>query len=298
MSTTQTPGAALAAAAAPAQPHHFGRPGHEVSFNLNQVDPPSVLYVTPDDQILVTLAGLTTAAVFLEVRFLLANGVIVTEEEQLTGPNTRTPTSKAFRLTEGYILSASLSVQPPGVARGTLFAMLSIQRSQAPAPVYVYTLASGYISLLSSIAWPGLRADTSTAGGGFLESVTVANPAAGSDWTYTVAAGTRERIVSVTATLTTSATVANRIPVITITQGGNIVYQASPTAAQTATTALTYLFTSGLQPWTGAGGQIVVPLPPNLFLTGGNTISVTTTALQAGDQWSNIRISHELWMDV
>jgi hypothetical protein len=254
--------------------------------------------VTIDDQLQVTLAGLSTAAVTLEVRILLANGSITVQEEQIAAPNSRTPANRAFRLPEGYILSATLAAMAPGVKRGTLFGMLSLVRSQAPAPTYTYTLSSGYLGLLNPVWWPGPRIEQTGTGGGMLNTVSVANPAAGTDWSYTPPAGVRQRVQSIQATLTTSAAVANRTVVIHITQGGNLFYSAADPTPQTASTTVNYTFAPGLPAQGATGNVVVTPLPSNLIIDSTFTISVATQGLQAGDQWSAINISTEDWLDV
>jgi len=284
----------------PAQPEASvpsARRGHRVTFNLEDVEPPSVLYVTVNDLLQVTLAGLSTAVCTLEARLMLPSGEITVQEEQIAGPNTRTPASRAFRLPEGYILSVCLAVQPPGIPRGTLFGMLSLVRSQAPAPTYTYTLATGYLGLLSPVWWPGPRIDPPTSAGGVLNTVSQAAPAAGADWSYTPPAGLRQRVQSIQCTLVTSATVANRVVVVRITQGGNVVYQAASPTAQTASTTVSYVFAPGLPPQTATGGVVVIPLPANLVITSSTTISVTTQGLAAGDQWSALNIATEDWID-
>jgi hypothetical protein len=285
----------------PAQPEPSvasARRSHRVTFNLEDVEPPSVLYVTIDDQLQVTLAGLSTAAVTLEVRILLANGSITVQEEQITAPNSRTPANRAFRLPEGYILSATLAAMTPGIPRGTLFGMLSLVRSQSPAPTYTYALASGYLGLLSPVWWPGPRIEQPGTGGGVLNTVSVPNPAAGTDWSYTPPAGVRQRVQSIQATLTTSAAVANRTVVIHITQGGNVLYSAADPTPQTASTTVTYTFAPGLPAQGATGNVVVTPLPAGLVINSTFTISVSTIGLQAGDQWSAINISTEDSLDV
>lgn len=262
-----------------------------------EVDPPSILYVSIDDMIAVTLSGLSAVPVLLEVRVLRADGVITVHEERMTGPNSRTPTTRQFRLAEGYILSASLACPAPGVARGVLYGMLSLVRSQAPAPTYVYTLTAGYVGTLSPLSYPGLRAEVPNAGGGYIIAIQQAAPAAGTDWSYTPSAGVRQRVQSMQSTLVTSATVANRVVVVSVTQNGFLIYQAASATAQVASTTVSYVFAAGVPQTTAQGGVVIIPLPPGLIINSSTTISTATQALQVGDQWGTLQIGTEDWID-
>lgn len=116
----------------------------------------------------------------------------------------------------------------------------------------------------------------------------VANPAAGSDWSYPFRFG--GRILAVAAQLATSATVANRIPSYQLTDRTGVPITAAYTSVA-ATASSTLLVTPGGTGGLGpSGGVLGLSEPFTTFYDTDWTLKSVTTALQAGDQWSNIRI--------
>lgn len=127
---------------------------------------------------------------------------------------------------------------------------------------------------------------------------TVSNPAAGAAWSYTVPAGTVQRIISLRFALTCSATIATRDTQLQAGSSGNVfvVRYASTLAA------------AGVGQFSGIAGVVVAdatdtfsvkfiyaPLPPEFILPAGATVSVFTENLQTGDQFSNIALLVESW---
>lgn len=121
--------------------------------------------------------------------------------------------------------------------------------------------------------------------------VQVANPAAGNDWSVAVPGGVQWLILAGNATLTTSATVASREVYGNLYVQNELVFK-QPGLGGIAASTVTSLnivtdpgllanyeaYSNGLIP------SPLIPLPP------GTIVSVTTTNLQVGDQWSGIMI--------
>lgn len=120
----------------------------------------------------------------------------------------------------------------------------------------------------------------------------VGNPAAGADWSYVIPAGNWQMVVAAHNTFVTSATVANRGPSFNITDGaGNELWAQGITAVVPASSFIELLFQVALSftSTAPAAGINAITLPP-LWLPPGFTIRSNTSALQAGDQWSNIHL--------
>lgn len=116
----------------------------------------------------------------------------------------------------------------------------------------------------------------------------VGNPAAGAD-INAGNASTAKLLMAVTATLTTSATVANRVPILTIFDAsGRILFQSAPPPALGASTAMPYCWAPGLP--VGAGSPGVLPLPSGLVVPATGFVRTVTSGIQAGDQWSLVVI--------
>lgn len=125
-----------------------------------------------------------------------------------------------------------------------------------------------------------------------MKTVTVANPAAGADWVWTVPSSTAWQIQSIRAQLVTSAAVANRTPVLRVTDtAGNIVLDAPATAAQAASATVVYEWVAGVPDQALTGGDLQLELPTGLTLEANWTVQTVTAGIQAGDQWSLIVIA-------
>jgi hypothetical protein len=120
----------------------------------------------------------------------------------------------------------------------------------------------------------------------FYKSVVVPNPAAGADWSVTVPASEVWSLVTITATLTTSAAVANRLPSLVVTDG-NVRY-ARMSAVNTQAASLTSIATWGPYGQSGQTGTVVRGILPVAALGPGETIGSLTDLIDVADQWSAI----------
>lgn len=122
--------------------------------------------------------------------------------------------------------------------------------------------------------------------------VTVPSPAAGAEWSTKPPAGSVWLIQTLTARLTTSAVVANRMPRVLYSDSDAEFYRLPQSQVVVASTVLVLELARGL---TTSFGQIDVqtwsyaPLLP-LPLLGSWQIGSTTTLIDVGDQWSAIRL--------
>lgn len=126
--------------------------------------------------------------------------------------------------------------------------------------------------------------------------IQVAQPAAGLDFTATVPAMARWRVQCLQAQLLTSAVVANRVPHLVITDGqGHTMYNFPSPGNQVPSTTFQYSAGTTIVTTQFDGAQVLV-LPYPMKLLQGWTIGMLSTALQAGDQWSNIVIHVKEWL--
>ena len=125
-----------------------------------------------------------------------------------------------------------------------------------------------------------------------VRSFTPPNPAAGADFTVTVPGEACWAVFSITATLTTSVAVANRVPVFRITDGTNTLQRYPSPANITAslTTLISLLPELGYTSSAITQNTLTFGLPP-LYLVAGQQIAVTTALLDAADQWSGINVT-------
>jgi len=115
--------------------------------------------------------------------------------------------------------------------------------------------------------------------------VSVAQPGAGADWTYTLTYAAE--IQGAGAQLVTNSTAASRTPVLKITDGsGDIEAELGNGAAQTA--SLTSQWTWAPTSASLTSAPYLVPFPAGLVLPSGFKIATVTANIQTTDQWSAI----------
>lgn len=302
---TVAPGSALVSAGQPKpfQPGEFvlAGPSNIVTFGLVKVAPPSPLYIQRDDQLAFLFqSSFANDQLLVSGRFLrAADGQVVpfTAAFKVSGAGNRNVQTLA--LGEGYLLSLS-AVSFSSSVRGQLFCTAFIQRglvATAPLTGANQILFSDYVMSDQPVGWPGGRIVGAVEGTGGFISGTQANPAAGADISVPVTPNVTLRMHWISATLTTSATVATRIPTFFIGGSGQGVPNVAPITGQAASTAVVYKLIQTVQPYTDAGTNVTLPLPPNLVLPTASSVFVTSTAgIQAGDQWSNIHFIYEQFL--
>ena len=126
----------------------------------------------------------------------------------------------------------------------------------------------------------------------------VGEPAAGDDASTVLSQSSWTRLLSYAAVLTTSATVADRVPVLraTIADGGTV-WAVPSGASVTASLTTTVCWTArgrgdGLQ--TAIYGDHLYLPCPDLWIPPGAKVATATAAIDAADQWSAIVVSYEL----
>ena len=293
-----------------------------VSFGLDLVSPPSTLYIQRDDELLLRVMSLGAAGDTVDFvgRLLQAApdlpgqpGTPPPAPIAQPGPNkTQTiknigqtivvaqlvNTTKILPLTEGYLLSFSATARNT-VSRGNTFASAGILR-RGPNGAQVYLpLFADYSTASTPIGWPGGRITQPSESSGAALLVQVTNPGAGVDWAVSVPSFLRWRVRSLAALFTASAAVANRNVTIIIDDGaGHTYWEFDATASITAGQAITIVAT-GLNAPTGVVTTILsIPIPPDLVLRTVFRIFTSTANIQVADQWSNINLLTEQWIDI
>lgn len=153
------------------------------------------------------------------------------------------------------------------------------------------------LGLVISIPAADVLENAARAPSGF-EIVTLANPAAGADWSFTVPSDRIWVPYLLSATLTTSAAVANRGPRLRVLNE-SAVFVAFASAPKQSDSAHALQPASEANVWSwakGIGGATLMNAGDNyhqqtlgdLALLPGWRLDVNTLVLQAGDQWSAI----------
>lgn len=126
---------------------------------------------------------------------------------------------------------------------------------------------------------------------GLRRAVPVPAPAAGADWIINVPGGVEWFPLSIFATLTTSATVANRDPQLTVVYDGLTVFQGHNIQNITASQVKNFTWTHNVTtPSAAPAGNSWLYPGPRFNIAQGGTLGTVTVALSAADQWSNITV--------
>jgi hypothetical protein len=127
----------------------------EVHFKHFGVQPTMPAYVTKDDFLQVTIyTTQATTGLTLTARILTPDGRVSYMGESLDNVSTSTLTQKIFGLTEGFLLSVSVSNINGGLADQICFVSVGLQFSSHASTAPHTMLCQGYVSNLYTIDWP------------------------------------------------------------------------------------------------------------------------------------------------
>lgn len=136
-------------------------------------------------------------------------------------------------------------------------------------------------------------------GTGGIRTITVPNPPPGNEWHFFTPNLSRLRLLCGRATLDTSAAVADRRVQFYASNGSDLISRTANFFPQPASTTSSYTLTPGVEIInTFAGFEVLLPFPSSLILVTGDDIGVYTTGMDANDQWYNIFLRFEEWIEV
>jgi hypothetical protein len=128
-------------------------------------------------------------------------------------------------------------------------------------------------------------------------SILLAKPAAGVDAIAVVPGAARWEVLNLSALLTASAVVANRVPHVIIDDGqGNQSYNFPAGGNQLAGSAVQYSAASDTVA-ASFDGAISLVLPYPCHLSQGWRVGFKTTALDPGDQWTGFCLIVKEWLN-
>lgn len=249
--------------------------------------PPHAIAVDELDALVVSIyqpTGSAAQSYTLGIRLILPTGKLQQWTEQIPAVTTLGGISRTIRLTEGYLIAVSAALGT-AVDRVWQYATISLQRGTTPAPQQQLQLLAGHFATAASLSWPyspqRLPSDYQP---GSSNLPAFNNPAAGSDFTYTLPANEVAQISHLMYELTTSAAVASRVPTLRIEDSGAIIWQQAFAAVAASSTILYSLWRQ--LPTTTAPANTVYAQIPDLLPREGLILSSSTALIQAADQWS------------
>jgi len=280
----------------PAAPVGYGRQ-REVSFLQDGVTPPSALYIGPGEGLDLRYASLDVGrAVHVYLRILNPQGKIIPYKWDFLTLAAGAPAVQRLLVGEGFLLSASVTVDPLGNRTGRAFIHLELVQIGAGALYPAYTLIHGYTRLLDHLMWPPAVNQPLGSVHGNMNEVASAVPAPGAEILIAATLNSIQRVQSIRFTLLTSAGGGNRVVLLRLISGGFARWEGGANIAQPSSTFYTYVAsTAPVQGPLGAD-YFAIPLPADLCLDNLRVMATVTAGIQAADQYSFASTYVETWI--
>ncbi len=287
--------------AAPEAPEAFPLGGRrpEFTFLRDNIPPPAPLYIGPADVLGISVMNLSQAAqnVLIAGRMLLPDGQVQIFAEPLKVA-AQGFAQKAVEPGEVVLLNLTGVVLGLSVT-GAVYVSITLQRGNTVGLNTSALLLAGTLSDSTPISWPSSPARTPADGEGFIQSIQVANPAAGSEVVFAVPTLQRMLLLAFCANLQTSVAVANRRPRMELRDNsGNSLYLSASTNTQTAGSGARYSSGNGLSGLADIGGnEVQLAWPNNLRMQPGFVVRTLTRGIDVADQWSAISLLVATWFE-
>lgn len=225
----------------------------------------------------ITLAGATKAGFF---KFSIKPAVTGFEEDFV------------FRIPD-IPLFISLQTFDTEHLQGTTWAQIFLRIAKMRA----FRMCSGWVTPEQSLSYPSIQAESPRQGGGLVNFITGANPAAGAEVSDTLSTSRLVRIQSAQVRLVTDGTAANRRVHFRIVRStGLLLWEGFSDVDQTASTTIDYILSPvGAVPDSTDNGIVIIPIPPNLLVKPGWIVKTVTTNIQAGDNFAAASYMTEEW---
>lgn len=271
----------------------------QVEFTNRFVQPPSNLYVFRDDQLFLrSQTPFASTVLFLRARLLTPKGDIITLEfNHVTSTTAFEPTLTTHDIQEGFLVGLTVHSDPTLFSRGEVYAVVGITRGGADPPAVTQLLCADYIEGLKGPSWPQGGIRSSVEGPGNIAGVLQSDPAAGDEFGITINDRTRSRLISGFFTLTTDATALTRRFTLELLSGGGVVVEAVANDTQPASSTRFYLVGHWGTAPAAIEDRILVNWPQDVIMSGLDTLRTNTFRLQAGDDYSVIRLLSEQWLE-
>ncbi len=267
-------------------------------FTRRQVQPPSSLYVSESEGLLLTVSSfrLDAFSVELQARMLFSDGQTGTLRFS-TPVQAFTRQSFTFAIPEGFILglTARVTNNTQLFYYGEVFCTVALAVGLTATPYPTQVLIGAYISKDNVASWPGGTIIPPCITTTEIRSIPFSSPGVGVEISAVLpGAGESYRLTSLIFTLATSAVAGNRNVLLRwrINQGGPIHAQVGANVAQPPST--TWAYTVGPFGYTGQVGplDVVIGIVPDLWSVQPNFVIETfTRGLDVADQYTVIAAS-------
>lgn len=211
---------------------------------------------------------------------------------RITGTGNQTPVM--VPLTDGWIIGFIVFVSAGTITDGEIVASVEVVQGSGTGATRVIALASGEITNTRSLGLGAFLAISSIAATATPSPavVTVANPAAGAQWTATVPAATVWTVLAIYAECTFSVAVPTRNVSLTVAMSARTVTRAIGLNGWNSTGPGFFVWAPGINKDIQilAAGAVSYEGLPALQLIAGSTITSVVENFDVADQWANISL--------
>jgi hypothetical protein len=297
MSNPPLPDSTLFTAANP-PPRPITRPPL-VHFTTRDVQPPSIVYVSNDDSLLVQLYNSVPGAVIsVTYRLLLADGTLIAGVENITPTSDRVRNSVIFNLPEGFLLGCRIAVRSGTVKRGQCWIAAAIGTGQLKTFNATQQFLADYVSSDMPISFPGGRQISSVEGPGFPVVIPQQIFGVNVHPSIVVPDGARWRVQSMKWLQQTDASPGNRTPkFLLFSPAVHTLWSVQALGPLPPGTIGEISAAPAGVLAAGPNNTNVLPLPDNLILTAESQLRMDWSGGGAGDQITLEGAVMEEWIE-
>lgn len=242
----------------------------------------------PTTTLLIRAISTTTAeTVGIGVYGIDSNGRLWEHSEHLSTTAAGSAANLTIQLKRGSLLGVALADVNGAITFGQVWASATLLRVSPPTSTAVTMVCAGFVALNNAVCYPSPPTAAITGSDMVASVITIADPAAGANFTHTVPTGIDQRIVSLSGLLVTSATVATRQMRFTFDDATNIFAHCGSTTTTSASQTNRFgALLGGNQG--GIAGSFTEGSLPNIWLPPGFRLNSAIGNIQVGDQLSGI----------
>jgi hypothetical protein len=270
-----------------------------VKFLTQAVQPPSQVYITNRDALQVSAASsMAGESLVVSWRVLKADSTVAFSQFTMPVSSGRVLNSHTESLPEGFLLSLSCRAVAAG-QRGQTFARMFLTAPGLGVGQPAAMLMSDYVTTAMATGFPNGRILSPVEGPGNIRSIPLAPFGLGLEFQFVEPTNARWVIMALDVVLHTSAVAGTRLPTFNITSFANTLFNTPAIFGAGPSVQARYVFGAGLPNAQDTLLITSVPLPRGLVLSGllGSAIQSFTVGLDAGDQWSQLVLTVEEWLD-
>lgn len=270
-----------------------------VQFATDNIQPPTALYIAPEDNIRVSV-WTPTGGLHLNItgRFINDDLQIVPFRHVIYPTGAATRETFIIDIPECLLLALEVDAEDVSIEAGEMYVNVDVIRGAGADLVTFGNLIQSPVTNLFHPTWPWSQHKFTTDAPAHFRFTQIAGGSPPANWTLTFTDFVRTRVLSVEFTIATDATAADRRPHLSYQLNGAIeIANIGPQVAQTASLSWTYSYFIGASTVDAASGRRQhVGLPP-IWLPRQSSLQLQVGSLAAGDTLSTSVVTYEQYID-